>query len=100
MLSAEDAQRLKLWDAFGQLIANTDRHYGNVSLLWNGKRWALAPCYDMLPMRFMPVQGEVPEWHWDMGTVLPSAAVLPVWEEAMALAQEFWARCAEDATGF
>ena len=71
-----------------------------MSLLWNGKRWALAPCYDMLPMRFMPVQGEVPEWHWDMGTVLPSAAVLPVWEEAMALAQEFWARCAEDATGF
>ena len=100
MLSAEDAQRLKLWDAFGQLIANTDRHYGNVSLLWNGKRWGLAPCYDMLPMRFMPVQGEVPAWHWELGAALPSAAVLPVWDEAMALAQEFWAHCAEAGLGF
>ena len=90
LMNAEDAQRLKLWDAFGQLIANTDRHYGNVSLLWNGKRWALAPCYDMLPMRFMPVQGEVAPWEWDMEAVQPSAAVLGVWEEARALARKFW----------
>lgn len=92
LLGAEDAQRLKLWDAFGQLIANTDRHYGNVSLLWNGKRWALAPCYDMLPMRFMPVQDEVPVWQWNMQAVQPSAAVLPVWERAKELAQVFWER--------
>ena len=62
-------------------------------MLWNGKRWALAPCYDMLPMRFMPVQGEVPAWEWDMEAVQPSAAVLPVWEEAKALASEFWVAC-------
>lgn len=92
LLSAAEARRLKLWDAFGQLIANTDRHYGNVSLLWNGRRWELAPCYDMLPMRFMPVQGEVPAWIWDMEAVQPSAAVLPVWEEAKVLARQFWAR--------
>lgn len=90
MMSAQDAQRLKLWDAFGQLIANTDRHYGNVSLLWSGKRWVLAPSYDMLPMRFMPVQGEVLPWSWDMAAVLPNAAVLSVWEEAKELAQQFW----------
>lgn len=93
-MSAADAQRLKLWDAFGQLIANTDRHYGNVSLLWTGKRWELAPCYDMLPMRFMPIQGEVPAWAWDMDAVQPSAATLPVWVEARALAQQFWAHVA------
>lgn len=92
LLSAAEARRLKLWDAFGQLIANTDRHYGNVSLLWNGRRWELAPCYDMLPMRFMPMQGEVPAWIWDMEAVQPSAAVLPVWEEAKVLARQFWAR--------
>lgn len=90
LMSAEDARSLKLWDAFGQLIANTDRHYGNVSLLWNGRRWELAPCYDMLPMRFMPVQGEVPAWKWDTEAVQPSAAVLPVWEDARALAKQFW----------
>ena len=91
-LSAVDTQRLKLWDAFGLLIANSDRHYGNVSLLWNGRRWELAPCYDMLPMRFMPVQGEVPVWEWDMEAVQPTAALLPVWNEARALAREFWRR--------
>lgn len=90
LMSADDARRLKLWDVFGQLIANTDRHYGNVSLVWNGKRWALAPCYDMLPMRFMPVQGEVPVWEWDVESVQPSAAVLSVWEEAWELAKQFW----------
>lgn len=90
LMHAEDAQRLKLWDAFGQLIANTDRHYGNVSLLWNGKRWVLAPCYDMLPMRFMPVQGEVPVWEWEMEAVQPAAVLLPVWAEARALAKAFW----------
>lgn len=98
LLGIEDAQRLKLWDAFGQLIANTDRHYGNVSLLWNGKRWMLAPCYDMLPMRFMPVQGEVPVWQWDMAAVQPSAAILPVWEVAKDLARSFW-RHAEASLG-
>ncbi|MBF6631674.1 MAG: hypothetical protein ITG01_11055 [Comamonas sp.] len=44
----------------------------------------------MLPMRFMPVQGEVPAWEWDMKTMQPSVAVLPVWEEAKVLAQVFW----------
>lgn len=92
LLSQEEMRRLKLWDAFGQLIANTDRHYGNISLLWTGRRWALAPCYDMLPMRFMPVQGEVPAWSWSMDTVQPTAAMLEVWDEAQALAQTFWGR--------
>lgn len=90
LMDREDAQRLQLWDAFGQLIANTDRHYGNVSLLWSGRRWKLAPCYDMLPMRFMPVQGELPVWRWDINAVKPTAAVLPVWDQAKALAQVFW----------
>lgn len=92
LLNSADAHRLKLWDAFGQCIANTDRHYGNISLLWNGQRWVLAPCYDMLPMRFMPLQGEVPAWQWNMDAVQPSAAVLPVWAEAQALARQFWAQ--------
>ncbi|MDR3004699.1 MAG: type II toxin-antitoxin system HipA family toxin YjjJ [Acidovorax sp.] len=94
LLSTEEARTLQLWEAFGRLIANTDRHYGNVSLLWTGRRWALAPCYDMLPMRFMPVQGEVPPWGWDMEAVQPPAALLPVWSEAQALARSFWVQAA------
>ncbi|QTW19162.1 HipA domain-containing protein [Comamonas kerstersii] len=82
--------RSSIWDAFRQLIANTDRHYGNVSLLWNGKRWELAPCYDMLPMHFMPVQGEVPAWVWDMEAVQPCAVLFPVWGTRRRLRCSFW----------
>lgn len=32
-------------DAFGTLIATTDRHHGNVSLLLYQQRWQLAPAY-------------------------------------------------------
>lgn len=95
LMTADEVRTLQLWEAFGRLIANTDRHYGNVSLLWNGRRWALAPCYDMLPMRFMPVQGEVPPWEWEMDAVQPTAALLPVWSEAQALARSFWAEAAQ-----
>jgi hypothetical protein len=33
LLNTEDAQTLRLLEAYGVLIANTDRHYGNISLL-------------------------------------------------------------------
>ena len=56
-LSAADIQTLCLLDAFGALIANTDRHHGNVSLLLHQHRWQLAPAYDMLPMFYAPVCG-------------------------------------------
>jgi hypothetical protein len=38
-----------------QLIANTDRHFGNLAFYdnYNG-RFELAPVYDMLPMLFAP----------------------------------------------
>ncbi len=51
-LSAEDAGKLVLLDAFGAAIANSDRHFGNVMLFddYEGPL-RLAPVYDMRPMR-------------------------------------------------
>ena len=55
LLSAEDAERIALLEAFAMLIANTDRHFGNVTLFdrYEGP-FELAPAYDLLPMLFAP----------------------------------------------
>jgi HipA-like C-terminal domain len=98
MLHARDVQRIALLYAFGLLIHNTDMHFGNCALLHTGPgsaQFALAPSYDMLPMRFAPsTQGLRPV---DIPTVHPNADVLPVWREASALAQEFWSCVRSDA---
>lgn len=54
-----DAARAAALLQFGRLIGNTDMHAGNLAL-WVGAddlargRFALAPVYDMLPMRWRP----------------------------------------------
>jgi hypothetical protein len=58
-LSADDASRVADLLHFGRLIGNTDMHSGNLSFfvdldkIENG-HLALAPAYDMLPMRWKP----------------------------------------------
>jgi len=61
-LPTEDAERAAFLLRFGRLIGNTDMHSGNASAFSLGDTLAellrgqfkLAPCYDMLPMRFKP----------------------------------------------
>lgn len=96
-LSAADIQTLCLLDAFGALIANTDRHHGNVSLLLHEHRWQLAPAYDMLPMFYAPVAGEVVVRDWASQAPRPNAHTLSVWPQARALALAFWQQAASDA---
>jgi hypothetical protein len=96
-LSAADIHTLCLLDAFGALIANTDRHHGNVSLLLHEHRWQLAPAYDMLPMFYAPVAGEVVERDWAQQAPRPNAHTLGVWPNARALALAFWQSAAADA---
>jgi hypothetical protein len=46
--------------AFGKYIANSDMHNGNFSFFMQGTEIAEAtPIYDMLPMAYMPKQGEL-----------------------------------------
>ena len=95
-LSAADIRTLCLLDAFGALIANSDRHHGNVSLLLFNHRWQLAPAYDMLPMFYAPVAGEVVSRDWASQPPRPNANTLAVWPQARELALVFWRRVAAD----
>lgn len=46
--------------AFGSFVANTDMHNGNYSFFMDGLTLKEStPIYDMLPMAYMPVQGEL-----------------------------------------
>jgi hypothetical protein len=61
-LVAGDADRLASAWRFGRLIANTDMHEGNASLIFTPERPVrLAPIYDMLPMAYRPGSlGQIP----------------------------------------
>lgn len=91
LLSAQDAELLTLLDVFGGLIANTDRHFGNVTLFdRNDGPFVLAPVYDMLPMLFAPQEGQLLER--DFNPPAPTATSLPVWSRARELAVAYWER--------
>ena len=95
-LSAADVETLCLLDAFGALIANTDRHHGNISLLLHGSQWQLAPAYDMLPMLYAPVAGEIVPRDFAAQPPRPTVHTLQVWPRARALAQRFWQSTVQD----
>ena len=80
-------------ELFGQLIANTDMHFGNLSLFATGTRvTALAPAYDMLPSLYAPQQAHLATARFE--PPLPSAADAPIWPKVHAAALDFWARVA------
>jgi hypothetical protein len=91
---SDEAERAiaTLWE-FGQMIANTDMHEGNLSFR-PGLR--LAPVYDMLPMAYAPQGGmELPRWTF--APALPLPAQRPAWETARPAAEAFWAMAAGDS---
>jgi len=96
LLTQADARTLRLLEAYGQLIANTDRHYGNISLVLKGDDWALSPTYDMLPMLYAPVGGELVTRDFASRPLQPTAAMLGEWEEARGQALAFWKAAAAD----
>ena len=96
LLSTEDAHRLRLAWWFGALIANTDMHFGNISLFFGDELpFAMAPIYDMLPMRYRPsANGEVIEREFT--PPLPPPEHVATWRIAATLATHFWNAAAED----
>jgi hypothetical protein len=77
------------------LTANTDRHFGNITLFddFEGEL-RLAPVYDMLPMLFAPQNEQIVPRQFEPGPV--RAAWLPVWARARALAEAYWERLGGD----
>ncbi len=96
LLTAQDARTLRLLEAYGVLIANTDRHYGNISLILRDDDWTLSPTYDMLPMLYAPMGGELVERDFAARPLQPTAATLPEWAQARTLATTFWQAAASD----
>jgi hypothetical protein len=95
-LSREDARRLQWLDAFGALIANTDRHPYNVVFITGSATLRLAPAFDQVPMLYAPTaDGQVPARTFALPYA--TADTLEVWDDARAAARECWQRASEDA---
>ncbi|RII30481.1 MAG: transcriptional regulator [Geobacter sp.] len=95
-ISAEDAAALRWLSVFGDLIANTDQHMGNVSLIMmdGRRRFDLAPAYDVLPMFYRPKDTRVPDAVFNPPLPTPRAA--RAWDSALAAACMFWERVSQD----
>ena len=95
LLGADAAARIRLLDAFGALISNTDRHFGNITLYdsYEGL-FELAPVYDMLPMLFAPQDEQIVQRA--MEAVPLRAEWLSVWPRACSLAEAYWDRLTQD----
>jgi hypothetical protein len=95
-LSAESATQLRQIGWFGNLIANTDMHYGNFSLFRSPTLpLDLAPVYDMLPMLYAPgSQGELVDRTFEPQT--PPPHQLPEWFLAAKWAMNYWQGLSEN----
>lgn len=95
LLGGVDAARLERLAHFGQLIANSDMHDGNLSFVPATPGVALAPAYDMLPMLYAPLRGvELPTREYAPKLALPSERT--AWEAAAHAALRFWELAASD----
>lgn len=99
LLPEADVETVRFLETFGQLIGNTDRHFGNITFFWEplpGEHLRLAPVYDMLPMLFAPATGGMV-----IDRVLevrpPISVLLPAWREALQCAREYWSAVARDS---
>jgi hypothetical protein len=97
-ISADDLRTIQILECFGRLIANSDRHSGNLSFFWSPeeKTARLTPVYDMLPMLYAPSSGGE-----DTGKTftLPTYeyTLLNAWKTALPIAIQYWQRIREDS---
>ena len=79
---------IRLISSFADLIANTDKHFGNLAFYdsYEG-RFRLTPVYDMLPMLFAPAHDQLVARHYTPPD--PTSDTLTVWGRARALAEEY-----------
>jgi hypothetical protein len=94
-IDAQTLESVRLIYTFGGLIANTDRHFGNIAMFdrYDG-RFSLAPVYDMLPMLFAPQSDQIiPR---EFAPADPAADTISVYLRARALAEQFWGRLSAD----
>ncbi len=90
------ADRMIWLDTFGDLIGNTDRHFGNFCFFADeARQLALSqtPVYDMLPMVFAPADANLIERQFTPRP--PTALNLHLWPEVANHALKYWSRLCE-----
>ncbi len=94
-IDAQTLEHVTLAATFGALIANTDRHFGNLSFYddYTG-RFRLAPIYDMLPMLFAPEHDQIVVRKFSPPG--PTSATLKVWPRARELAEGYFRNLTQD----
>jgi hypothetical protein len=96
-MAIEHADQMIWLDTFGDLIGNSDRHFGNFCFFAeDARQLALTPTpvYDMLPMVFAPTDTSLVERQFSPRP--PTALNLHLWHEAANQAIRFWSRLSEE----
>lgn len=92
----ETLDQTRRLQAFGEMIANTDMHPGNLSFhLTDTLLFGLTPAYDMLPMLWAPGPGGEITVR-DFQPLPPVPASAPFWREMLPLARAFWENVSTD----
>ncbi|WNZ66233.1 HipA domain-containing protein (plasmid) [Myxococcus sp. MxC21-1] len=96
LISRDDSLRIRWLDTFGELIGNSDRHFGNLSFFEDGPScFRLAPAYDMLPMSFAPVRTSLVTRSFAPRPPLPLC--YDVWADAATHALAYWRQLSSTA---
>jgi hypothetical protein len=92
-ITAPAADTTRRAATFGQLIGNTDMHFGNLSFFCASGPLSLTPVYDMLPMLYAPIGGdELPGRRFEPPP--PVAGNLDLWSSIAARAVAYWSEVA------
>ncbi len=94
LLDSNALRQLAWIECFGAWIGNSDMHLGNISLRPGREGFTLHPLYDMLPMAFAPVRGELPQMR--LRPPLRTAENDEVWVVAGQCAGEYWQSLTHD----
>jgi len=88
-------EKIRWLELFGDLIANTDMHFYNLSFFTKGQKIIdLAPAYDMSPMLFMPRNNQIIPIKFNPS--LPSPTDGKIWNSVCCAACEFWDNVLKD----
>jgi hypothetical protein len=94
-IDADTLETVRFVSTFGALIANTDRHFGNLACYdrYDGQ-FALAPIYDMLPMLFAPAHDQIVARVFEPPD--PASETIRCWGRARELAEHYWQTLTEN----
>ena len=95
-IDAQTLAQVRLIATFGELIANSDRHFGNLAFFdrYDG-HFQLTPVCDMLPMLFAPQHDQITARVFNPPD--PTTETLAAWPQARLLAEDYWRGLAHDS---